>query len=226
MQISKDERVALFIDGPNLYATVKALGFGVDFSKLLAVFRERCRLLRALYFTTVQEGDEVASVRPLVDWLEYNGYTLVTKPVPEYGDREDGRRHRGNMHVELAVYAMQLAESVDHLVFVTGDGDFRSLVASLRRQGKRVTVISTLETDPPMISDELRRQADQFIDLVDIERLISRVAPPARNDREQSRGAPARYERGDDRGERQDERRAPVPVEMRSRRRSTPGNQD
>lgn len=175
MNIYRDDRTVLFIDGPNLHATAKSLGFDIDYKRLLAFFRERSRLVRAIYYTTVLEQDEFVSIRPLVDWLEYNGYTLVTKPAKEFVDSLGRRRLKGSMDVELAVDAMRLSPHMDHAVLFTGDGDFRSLVAALQKQGNRVTVISTLQASSPMIADELRRQADQFYDLADMENSIARL---------------------------------------------------
>lgn len=179
MDIYPTERIVLFIDGPNLHATAKALGFDIDYKKLLAHFSSRARLIRAIYYTTVLEQDEFVSIRPLVDWLEYNGYTLVTKPAKEFVDSLGRRRLKGSMDVELAVDAMRLSPHIDHAILFTGDGDFRSLVAALQRQGNRVSVASTLQAQSPMISDDLRRQADIFIDLADLESVISR-GPAAR----------------------------------------------
>ena len=188
----------LFIDGPNLHATAKALGFDVDYKKLLVHFKGQGRLIRAIYYTTVLEQEEFVSIRPLVDWLEYNGFTLVTKPAKEFVDSLGRRRLKGSMDVELAVDAMRLAPQFDHAILFTGDGDFRSLVAALQLQGKRVSVISTLQASS-MVSDDLRRQADQFVDLADLERQLSRTSGsrrhasgPDRSDRYATRDAPLR----------------------------------
>lgn len=174
MKVYPDERIALFIDGANLYAAARALGFDIDYKKLLKVFQAKGRLIRALYYTAVAEDQEYSSIRPLVDWLDYNGYTMVTKPTKEFTDSSGRRKIKGNMDIELAVDAMELAEHLDHLIIFSGDGDFRSLVESLQFKGRRVTVVSTLATQPPMIADELRRQADQFIELADMEEEIGR----------------------------------------------------
>jgi uncharacterized LabA/DUF88 family protein len=133
--------------------------------------------VRALYYTAVLEDTEFASLRPLIDWLDYNGYTMVTKPAKEFVDDSGRRRVKGNMDVELAVDVMKLAPTLDHVVLFSGDGDFCALVAAVREKGKRVTVVSTLATQPVMIADTLRRQADQFLDLVDIESQICRETP-------------------------------------------------
>ena len=174
MHFYPTERVALFIDGANLYATAKALGFDIDYKRLLTLFRTKGQLVRALYYTALAEEQEYSSIRPLIDWLDYNGYTMVTKPTKEFTDATGRRKVKGNMDIELAVDAMQLSEKLDHIVLFSGDGDFRSLVEALQQKGRRVSVISTLQTSPAMVADELRRQADQFIDLADLESQISR----------------------------------------------------
>jgi uncharacterized LabA/DUF88 family protein len=168
------ERIALFIDGANLYATAKALGFDIDYKNLLGVFRSKGHLVRALYYTALVEDQEYSSIRPLIDWLDYNGYTMVTKPTKEFTDASGRRKIKGNMDIELTVDAMELAPKLDHVVLFSGDGDFRSLVAALQAKGLRVSVVSTLQTQPPMVADELRRQADQFIDIADLEKDICR----------------------------------------------------
>jgi len=172
----KDERLALFIDGANLYAAAKALGFDIDYKLLRHEFMRRGKLLRAFYYTALLENDEYSPIRPLVDWLQYNGFTMITKPAKEYTDSMGRRKVKGNMDIELAVDAMELAPRVDHIVLFSGDGDFKPLVASLQRQGVRVSVVSTIRSQPPMISDELRRQADNFIELEELKEVIGR--PP------------------------------------------------
>jgi uncharacterized LabA/DUF88 family protein len=167
-------RIALFIDGPNLYATAKTLGFDIDYKRMLKEFQSRGALLRAFYYTVVIEDQEFSSIRPLIDWLDYNGYTVVTKATKEFIDASGRRRVKGNMDIELAVDAMELAEHIDQMVLFSGDGDFRSLVEAVQRRGVRVTVISTISSQPPMIADELRRQADVFIDLVELRSKVGR----------------------------------------------------
>ncbi len=184
MHFYPTERVALFIDGANLYATAKTLGFDIDYKKLLTLFRSKGQLVRALYYTALAEDQEYSSIRPLIDWLDYNGFTIVTKPMKEYTDAMGRRKVKGNMDIELAVDAMQLADNLDHIVLFSGDGDFRSLVQALQQKGKRVSVVSTLVTQPPMVADELRRQADQFVDLADLTSQVGRD-PSIRAQREQ-----------------------------------------
>lgn len=170
----KDERLALFIDGANLYSAGRALGFDIDYKLLRQEFMRRGRLLRAFYYTALVESDEYSPIRPLIDWLDYNGFTLVTKLAKEYIDSQGRRKVKGNMDIELTVDAMELAPRVDHIVLFSGDGDFRPLVESLQRQGVRVSVVSTIRSQPPMIADELRRQADNFIELGELEEVIGR----------------------------------------------------
>src|SRR5271155_497550 len=180
--MSSLERIALFIDGANLYASAKALGFDIDYKRLLKEFHAKGRLIRAFYYTALVEDQEYSSIRPLVDWLDYNGYAVVTKPTKEFVDSTGRRKVKGNMDIELAVAAMEMASHIDHMVLFSGDGDFRSLVEAVQRQGVRVSVVSTVSTQPPMVADELRRQADEFVDLT---QLIARIgrAPGERAER-------------------------------------------
>ena len=176
-------KIALLIDGANLHATSKTLGFDVDYKRLLMEFQSRGTLLRALYYTAVIEDQEYSSIRPLIDWLDYNGYTVVTKATKEFIDASGRRKVKGNMDIELAVDAMELAAHVDQIVLFSGDGDFRPLVEALQRRGVRVTVVSTISIQPPMIADELRRQADVFTDLVELKTRVGRdpsERPPPR----------------------------------------------
>jgi len=173
---SAPEKIALFIDGANLYATAKTLGFDIDYKRLLQEFQGRATLLRAFYYTAVIEDQEYSSIRPLIDWLDYNGYTVVTKATKEFVDAYGRRKVKGNMDIELAVDAMELAGHVDQIVLFSGAGDFRPLVEALQRRGVRITVVSTIASQPPMIADELRRQADLFTDLVELRSKIERPA--------------------------------------------------
>ncbi len=168
------DRIALFIDGANLYSAAKALGFDIDYRKLLDEFKKRGVLIRAYYYTAIAENDDYSPIRPLVDWLDYNGFTLVTKPAREFTDAQGRKRWRGDMDIEIAVDMLQMAETADHLVLFSGDGDFRALVEAVQRKGRRVTVVSTMKSQPPMTSDDLRRQADNFVDLSDLGNIIGR----------------------------------------------------
>jgi uncharacterized LabA/DUF88 family protein len=168
------EKIALFIDGANLYAASKSLGFDIDYRKLLKAFQKRGYLLRAYYYTALIEDQEYSSIRPLIDWLDYNGYKVVTKPAKEFTDSMGRRKIKGNMDIELAIDAMEQSDTADHLVIFSGDGDFTTLVEALQRKGRKVSVVSTMATQPPMIADDLRRQADHFIDLVSLKAEIGR----------------------------------------------------
>lgn len=170
----RDERLALFIDGANLYAAAKALGFDIDYKLLRQEFMSRGKMLRAFYYTALLENDEYSPIRPLVDWLNYNGFTMVTKAAKEFTDSQGRRKIKGNMDIELTVNAMELAPHVDHIVLFSGDGDFRPMVEAVQRQGVRVSVVSTIRSQPPMIADELRRQCDNFIELADLRDVIGR----------------------------------------------------
>jgi len=169
-----EDKLAVLIDGANLYGATKALGFDIDYKQLLEIFKDRGTLIRASYYTALIEDQDYSPLRPLVDWLDYNGYTIVTKPTKEYTDANGRRRIKGNMDVEIAVDMMELAGHVDHIVLFSGDGDFRKLLEAVQRKGVRVSVISTIKSQPPMLADELRRQADTFIELADFARLIGR----------------------------------------------------
>ena len=171
---SSSNKVAVFIDGANLYSTARALGFDLDYKRLLNEFQSRGTLLRAFYYSAIVEDQEFSSIRPLIDWLDYNGYTVITKPAKEFDDGEGRRRFKRNMHIEITVDAMELAEKVDKIVLFSGDGDFRPLVKAIQRRGVHVTVVSTMSTRPPMIADELRRQADVFTDLAELKSKIGR----------------------------------------------------
>ncbi len=181
MNFHPDESIAVFIDGANLHYSARALGFDIDYRKLLELFRSQGRLVRSLYYTALMEEEEYSPIRPLVDWLDYNGYTPVTKPTKKFTDAMGLRTIKGNMDVEIAVDMMAIASRIDHVVLFSGDGDFRRLVEAVQREGVRVSVASTLRTSPPMVADELRRQADTFIDLQDLAPRIAREPRQAGN---------------------------------------------
>lgn len=177
MGFYKDEKIAIFIDGTNLYSAARALGLEIDFRKLLEEFQSKGRLLRANYYTALLENDDYSPIRPLVDWLAYNGFNVIKKPAREYTDRDGRRRVRGKMDVELAVDMLTTASHVDHVILFSGDGDFRRLVEAVKAMGVRVTIVSTVKSQPAMIADDLRREADVFIDISDI---ATRIARPRR----------------------------------------------
>jgi uncharacterized LabA/DUF88 family protein len=173
--IHEEDRFALMIDGANLYQAARALGFDIDYRLLLETFSGCGRLVRACYYTALLDDQEYSPIRPLVDWLDYNGYTVVTKPLKEFTDASGRRKIKGNMDIELAIDVMEMAERLDHVVLFSGDGDFRRLVEAVQRKGVRVTVVSTIRSSPPMVADELRRQADVFVELDDLSGSIARM---------------------------------------------------
>ena len=205
MNFYPQERIALFIDGANLYAAARALGFDIDYKSLLNLFTTQGRLVRAFYYTALMEDQEYSPIRPLVDWLDYNGYTMVTKPTKEFTDSAGRRKIKGNMDIELAIDVLEMAEHLDHIVLFSGDGDFRRLVEAVQRRGVRVSVVSTFRSSPPMVADELRRQADRFIELQDLAPEISRHV--VRTDPAPVRHGvtPASPEPGEDEGDDDDE---------------------
>ncbi|MFQ5467481.1 MAG: NYN domain-containing protein [Kiloniellaceae bacterium] len=188
MHFYSHERVGLFIDGANLYSTARALDFDIDYKRLRKFFTRQCTLIRAFYYTALVEDQEYSPIRPLVDWLDYNGYTMVTKPTKEFTDAAGRRKIKGNMDIELAIDVLEMARHLDHVVLFSGDGDFRRLVEAVQRRGVRVTVVSTVKSHPPMVADELRRQADTFVDIVDLRAEIERALPPD-HPRARGRGA-------------------------------------
>jgi uncharacterized LabA/DUF88 family protein len=174
MDFYKGERIGLFIDGANLHAAARSLGFDIDYKQLLNIFKKEGKLIRALYYTAILEDQKNSPIRSLVDWLDYNGYTMITKPAKEYIDPAGHRKTKGNMDIEISIDAMEMCEQMDHIVLFSGDGDFRRLVEAIQRRGTRVTVISTVRSNPPLAADELRRQADVFIELEDLKEKIER----------------------------------------------------
>ena len=174
MHIYPAQKIAIFVDGANLYATAKALDFEIDYNQLLSLFKNKGQFVRAYYYTALVEDQEFSPIRPLIDWLDYNGFTMVTKPTKEFIDSSGRRKIKGNMDIELTVDVMEIAETVDHIILFSGDGDFRRLVEAVQRKGTVMSIVSTVKSRPPMVADELRRQADQFIDLNDLKQLIGR----------------------------------------------------
>jgi uncharacterized LabA/DUF88 family protein len=190
----KDERLGLFIDGSNLYAAARALGFDIDYKKLLDLFATNGHLIRAYYYTALVEDQDYSPIRPLVDWLDYNGYTMVTKPTKEFTDAQGRRKIKGDMDIELAIDVMEMAPHLDHVVLFSGDGDFRRLVDAIQRKGVRVSVVSTVRTQPSMVADELRRQADCFIELQDLAPEIARTHSDRGFSRDTSQDADEDYD--------------------------------
>lgn len=186
-----EEKVAIFIDGSNLYAAARALEFDIDYKKLLEWIASQGRLVRAFYYTALIDDHEYSPIRPLVDWLDYNGYSMVTKPTKEFIDSQGRKKIKGNMDIELAIDMMEMADNVDHIMLFSGDGDFRRLIEAVQRKGVRVTIVSTIKSSPPMVADELRRQADHFLEL-------EVLAPHIQRHGQQSAKSQQNHPQGDD----------------------------
>ncbi|MGB2107103.1 MAG: NYN domain-containing protein [Candidatus Puniceispirillum sp.] len=169
------DKTALFIDGSNFYAAARGLNLDIDFARMRSYFAKDTNLIRAYYYTAIPEDQEFSSLRPLVDWLDYNGYAVVSKFTREFIDEETGKRRlKGNMDMELALDMLKLAPHIDHAVLFSGDGDFCRLLEDVQALGVRTTVVSTNKTNPPMVADQLRRMADIYVDMADIASNISK----------------------------------------------------
>lgn len=174
MAFYPDERIAMFIDGSNLYSSGKTLDFDIDYKKLLDLFKNKGRLIQAKYYTALLDHEDYSPIRPLIDWLDYNGFHVITKPAKSYTDRDGRNRVKGNMDIEMTIDMLNIAPHVDHILLFTGDGDFKAVVEAVQSKGVRVSVISTLKSRPAMLADELRRQANDFIELADMGKIIGR----------------------------------------------------
>ncbi|MGC6454709.1 MAG: NYN domain-containing protein [Candidatus Puniceispirillaceae bacterium] len=179
-KVSICEKTVLFIDGSNFYAAARSLGMDIDYARMRAHFAKDAHLIRAYYYTALPEDQEYSPLRPLIDWLDYNGYAVVSKLTREFTDPETGKRRiKGNMDMEIALDMLRLAPQIDHAILFSGDGDFCRLLEDVQGMGVRVTVVSTTKTSPPMVADALRRMADQFIEMESIRDVITR--PPREN---------------------------------------------
>jgi uncharacterized LabA/DUF88 family protein len=185
MGLDPDDKTAILIDGANLYKTAKTLGFDIDYKSLLTRTRRETRLVRASYYTTMQEDPDAdySPLRPLVDFLDYNGFNMVTKPARSFVGQDGQRRFRGSTDIELAVDMVMMAPKLDCIVLFTGNGDFRHAIQRTQEQGCRVVCVSTVKTSPPLASDDIRRAADQFVDLTELEDVIARKSAPRRDAR-------------------------------------------
>jgi uncharacterized LabA/DUF88 family protein len=184
VEFHKDERLIAFIDGPYLIGAAHQLGFEIDFARLLGLFRSKGRLFSIRFFASPDDQSEGVDMGQLLSWLNDNGYTTRARHLVDVTDEAGLLRPRGNVHVDLAVDIMMAIDTADHFVLFFADASFRNLIAALQSRGRRVTVVSTLQSRSHGAADELRRQADQFVDLIDLEASISReervsAAPPA-----------------------------------------------
>ena len=166
MHFNPQERIALFIDGPNLYSAARSLGFDIDYKNLLDVFRQKGSLVRAFYYTALVEDQEYSPIRPLIDWLDYNGYTMVTKPAKEHTDASGRRKVKGNMDIELAIDMLEMAQHIDHAVRHAAtrmpttcrtSSKIRPRADQRRRTPKRVSTIATTCTKTPDHDQEHHR---------------------------------------------------------------------
>ena len=174
------EKTVLFIDGSNFYAAARSLGMDIDYARMRAYFAKDTHLIRAYYYTALPEDQEYSPLRPLIDWLDYNGYAVVSKLTREFTDPDTGKRRiKGNMDMEIALDMLKLAPQIEHAILFSGDGDFCRLLEDVQSMGVRVTVVSTTKTSPPMVADALRRMADEFVEMETIREMITR--PPRAN---------------------------------------------
>ena len=185
----KNEKVAVLIDGAYLYALSRNLDFDIDYNRLLKWIGMRGQLLRASYYTVIQEDQEYSPIRPLVDWLDYNGFKVITKTSKEDNTLHI-RKKRPDIHVELSVDAMAIAKDVDHILLCAGDSDFTHLVKVLQTQGVRTSLFGTIQTSGQITSDELRRHADYFIEMKDI---ISDICRDSNSDTINENALPPKY---------------------------------
>lgn len=174
MDFYENERIGIFIDGANFYSTTKSLDFDIDYKRMLSFFKAQGKLIKAYYFTALRENDDYSPLRPLLDWLDYNGFHIVTKPAKTFVDRDGRTRIKGDMDVEIVVSMIELAPHLDHIVLFSGDGDFKAAVEAVQKLGVRVSVVSSLKSKPSLLADELRRQADTFIEINDLAEDVGR----------------------------------------------------
>ncbi len=158
------KRAAIIIDGPNAKASANAAGFQVDYKKLLDFYSQEFDVFRAMYFTALPPRAVEAPIHKLTDWLGYNGYNVISKETKEYEQLDGSVKTKGNMDVEITVHTLELSKHVHELIFFTGDGDFRFLLETVQRSGLRATVIAARG----VVSDDLRKQADRYVDLADM----------------------------------------------------------
>ena len=174
--MSYPQRTALFIDGSNFFTTTKLLDLDIEYSKMLQEFADKGDLVRAYYYTALPEANEPSPIRKLIDFLDYNGFSVVSKQTKEFIDPATGKRRvKGNMDMELALDMLKLAPHIDHAYLFSGDGDFCRLLSEVQDMGVKVSVVSSTHTSPNMVADALRRKADHFIDLTDIQTEIERA---------------------------------------------------
>ena len=112
LDIRNDDKTIVLIDGANMYAATKTLGFDIDFTAFYKGCEQSCNLLRIYYYTALVEDNDRILLKPLVDWLTYNNYTMVTKPAKVITNSDGVRKIKGNMDVEIAVDAIDIVASL------------------------------------------------------------------------------------------------------------------
>ena len=148
-------RVAIFIDGSNLFYAALQLGVEIDYTKLLHRLTAGSKLLRSFFYTGVDRTNE--KQQGFLLWMRRNGYRVIAKDLVQL---PDGSK-KANLDVEIAVDMMALVGSYDTAVLVSGDGDLAYAVNAVSYRGARVEVVSLRS----MTSDTLINVADWYIDL-------------------------------------------------------------
>lgn len=180
------ERFAVFIDGANFNFSKRNISMFVDDLRLLSYFRKNSGnsiFLRIYHYETVprDDGSEdraglITAIRKRLDFMEYNGFTIVSKLAKDFITESGDTFMKGNMDGEMIVDMMDISANLDHIILFSGDGDFRYAVHKLQQRGKRVTVVSSEGS----IANELKRQADVFVDLEDLRPFIESEMMPHR----------------------------------------------
>lgn len=172
--LNVNEPTAVLIDGYNTLSTTKLLKFDIDFRKLLNLFQNKTRLVKIYYFASLRDNPaDHDPMIPVIQWMMYNGYNVISKKMNEFMNI-DNIQSKGNMDVEISVTVLEMVKSVDHIVLFTGDENFRFLIEAVQRMGTRITVCSSMQCQPQIMSDDLRRQADNFIELNNLKSEIQR----------------------------------------------------
>jgi len=159
-------RVAIFIDGSNLFHAALQLGIDIDYSKLLCRLTAGSRLLRSFFYTGVDRTNE--KQQSFLLWMRRNGYRVFAKDLIQF---PDGSK-KADLDVEIAVDMVALSAYYDTAILVSGDGDLTYAVEAVSYRGARVEVVSLRS----MASDSLINVADLFIDLDTIKEDIQK--PP------------------------------------------------
>jgi uncharacterized LabA/DUF88 family protein len=158
-------RVAIFVDGSNLFYAALQLNIEIDYTKLLARLTGGSRLLRSFFYTGVDRTNE--KQQGFLLWMRRNGYRVIAKDLIQL---PDGSK-KANLDVEIAVDMMALVGSYDTAVLVSGDGDLAYAVDAVSYRGVRVEVVSLRS----MTSDSLINVSDRYIDLENVKEDIQKT---------------------------------------------------